>query len=441
MPSTLIRNATILTMNERVEVVTGAVSVRDGTIASIGLEPAAPHDVVINAGGQYLLPGFIQTHIHLCQTLFRGYADDLPLLQWLRTRIWPMEAAHTPASLRAAADLACLELLRSGTTTVLTMETVYDTDAVFDAVTATGIRAVIGKCMMDAATDDIPQRLREQTRRSIDEAVALHGHYDNSANGRIRAAFAPRFAVSCSRELLEAVAALSDRHRALVHTHASEQRDEVALIRRQTGVANIEYLQQAGLTTPRLNVAHCVQVDEHEQEILASEDVKIAHCPGSNLKLGSGIAPVTELLGRGACVSLGADGAACNNSLDMFHEMRLAAMLQTLRHRPGILPAVQVLRMATCNGARALGVDHLVGSIEVGKRADLILIDAAAPHLAPAPDPVSAIVYAARPTDVTLTMVDGEVLVRNQEAARLDAGEIAARASAEARALARRAGL
>ena len=441
MPSTLIRNATILTMNDRVEVVTGAVSVRDGTIASIGLEPAQPHDVVINADGQYLLPGFVQTHIHLCQTLFRGYADDRPLLEWLRTRIWPMEAAHTPASLRAAADLASLELLRSGTTSVLTMETVHDTDAVFDAVAATGIRAVIGKCLMDAATDDIPRRLREQTRRSLDEAVALHGHYDNSANGRIRAAFAPRFAVSCSRELLEEVAALSDQHRALVHTHASEQHDEVALIRRLTGAANVEYLQQVGLTTPRLNVAHCVQVDEREQEILADRDVKVTHCPGSNLKLGSGIAPVTELLSRGACVSLGADGAACNNSLDMFHEMRLAAPLQALRHRAGGLPAVQVLRMGTCNGARALGVDHLVGSIEAGKRADLILIDAAAPHLAPAPDPFSAIVYAARPTDVTLTMVDGEVLVRNQQPVRLDAREIAARARTEARALARRAGL
>jgi cytosine/adenosine deaminase-related metal-dependent hydrolase len=300
---------------------------------------------------------------------------------------------------------------------------------------------VIGKCMMDAAADDIPRRLREQTRHALDEAVALHQRYDNTANGRVRAAFAPRFAVSCSRALLEEVAALSHRHHALVHTHASEQRDEVAYVRRLTGVANVEYLQQVGLTTPRLNVAHCVQVDGREQEILAHEDVKVAHCPGSNLKLGSGIAPVTELLARGTCVSLGADGAACNNSLDMFHEMRLAATLQAVRHRPGSLPAVQVLRMATCNGARALGVDHLVGSIEVGKRADLILLDATAPHLAPARDPCATVVYAARPSDVTMTMVDGEMLVRNQQTARLDAAGIVAAADAEARALARRAGL
>jgi cytosine/adenosine deaminase-related metal-dependent hydrolase len=183
MSSTLIRNATILTMNDAMEVVSGAVSVRDGVIAGVGAEPTQPHDVVIDATGHYLLPGFIQTHIHLCQTLFRGYADDLRLLDWLRTRIWPMEAAHTPTSLRAAADLACHELLLSGTTTVLTMETVHDTEAVFEAVAATGLRAVIGKCLMDAASDDVPPRLRERTQRSIDEAVALHRRYDNTAVG------------------------------------------------------------------------------------------------------------------------------------------------------------------------------------------------------------------------------------------------------------------
>src|SRR5687767_16007327 len=148
-------------MNDGMDVVDGAVSVRDGRIVSIGAEPATPHDVTIDAGGAYLLPGFIQTHIHLCQTLFRGYADDLRLLDWLRTRIWPMEAAHTPASLRAAARLGCLELLRGGTTTILTMETVHDTDAVFDAVSATGMRATIGKCMMDAAAPEAPHRLHE----------------------------------------------------------------------------------------------------------------------------------------------------------------------------------------------------------------------------------------------------------------------------------------
>ena len=441
MSSTLIRNATILTMNDGMEVVGGAVSVRDGRIASVGAEPAGPHDTTLDAAGSFLLPGFVQTHLHLCQTLFRGYADDLRLMDWLRTRIWPMEAAHTPGSLRAAARLACLELLRSGTTSILTMETVYGTEAVIEATAETGIRATLGKCLMDETTADAPARLRENGRQALEENLALHQRYHGTANGRIRVALAPRFALSCSRELLEAVAAVSARDGTLVHTHASEQLDEIAMVRAATGQANIEYFDTVGLASPRLNVAHCVWVDAEEQVLLASRDVKVTHCPSSNLKLGSGIAPVPDLRARGICVSLGADGAACSNHLDMFGEMRLAATLQAMRCGPGSLSARDALWMATRSGARALGLDADIGSIEVGKKADLILIDAAAAHLAPAPDPFSAIVYAARPTDVSLTMVDGHILVRTQVAAQLDATEIARTARSEAAALVERAGI
>ena len=438
--STLIRNATILTMNDRFEVVDGAVSVRSGVIASVGPEPADPHETVVDAAGGFLLPGFVQTHLHLCQTLFRGYADDLTLMDWLRQRIWPMEAAHTPASLRASASLACMELLRSGTTSILTMETVHDTDAVFESVSASGIRATIGKCMMDA-NDEAPSRLREQTDRSLDESLALHRRWHDTANGRIRAAFAPRFAVSCSRALLEAVGELSARELALVHTHAAEQREEIEIVRRVSGQANIEYLADVGLVSPRLCAAHCVWVDAREQALLASADVKVMHCPGSNLKLGSGIAPVPELLAQGICVSLGADGAACNNHLDVFGEMRLAATLQAVRRHPGALTARQVLWMATRNGARTLGLEGEIGSVEAGKRADLILIDRDRPHLAPAPDPYSTIVYAARPDDVRMTMVDGVIVVRDFAPTRVDPEAVASEARNEARALAVRAGL
>jgi 5-methylthioadenosine/S-adenosylhomocysteine deaminase len=422
-------------------VVGGAVSVRDGRIVSVGAEPAAPHDIVIDAAGSYLLPGFSQTHLHLCQTLFRGYADDLRLMDWLRTRIWPMEAAHTPASLRAAARLACLELLRSGTTSILTMETVHDTDAVIEATAETGIRATLGKCLMDDTTPDAPARLREDGRRALDESLALHTRYDGSSNGRIRVALAPRFALSCSRELLEEVAALSARDNILVHTHASEQQEEIAMVRAATGRANIRYFDDVGLATPLLNVAHCVRVDEAEQALLAARDVKVTHCPGSNLKLGSGIAPVAELRAQGVNVSLGADGAACNNHLDMFGEMRLAATLQAMRRGPGTLAARDVLSMATRNGANALGRDAEIGSIEAGKKADLILVAASPAHMAPSPDPFSAIVYAARPTDVRLTMVDGAILVRDGAPVRLDEAEIALTAREQARRLAARAGL
>ncbi|MBA2306392.1 MAG: amidohydrolase family protein, partial [Acidobacteria bacterium] len=202
MPSTIVRNATILTMNDGLEIIEGAVGVRDGRIISVGPEPGGAWDQVIDAGGAYLLPGFIQTHIHLCQTLFRGFADDMPLLAWLKRCVWPMEAAHTPATLRASVRLASAELLLSGTTTVLTMETVHDTDVVFETLVETGLRAVVGKCMMDS-DGEVPRRLRENTLASIDESLAIKKRWDGAENGRLRAAFAPRFAVSCSRELLE----------------------------------------------------------------------------------------------------------------------------------------------------------------------------------------------------------------------------------------------
>ncbi len=393
---------------------------------------------VVNCGGNYVLPGFVQTHVHLCQTLFRGYADDLALLDWLKRRIWPMEAAHTPASLAASARLAAAELLLGGTTTVLTMETVHDTDAVFEALEPIGLRAVVGKCMMDADTA-VPSRLLEQTTASIDESLALHARWHGRANGRLRAAFAPRFAVSCSPALLESVAALSRERGVLVHTHASENRDEIALVRERTGMANVAYLTHLGLASPRLCLAHCVWVDEAEQQLLAHHDVKVLHCPGSNLKLASGIAPVADMRARGIAVSLGADGAACNNHLDMFSEMRLAAGLQAITRGPGALPARDVLAMATREGARALDLQDEVGSIEIGKRADLIVIDRDRPHLATAPDPISAIVYAARPSDVRMTIVDGAILVDDFRLTTADHAAIEADAAGQAKALAGRA--
>jgi 5-methylthioadenosine/S-adenosylhomocysteine deaminase len=422
-------------MNDAFEVVEGDVLVRDGRITAVGSLPAGiTADRVIDAGRAYLLPGFIQTHIHLCQTLFRGYADDLALLDWLKTRVWPMEAAHTPASLAAAARQAASELVRSGTTTVLTMETVHDTDAVFEALEPMGLRAVIGKCMMDS-DDAVPKRLLEQTARSIDESVAIAKRWHGRANGRLRAAFAPRFAVSCSRELLEAVAGLSREHGLIVHTHASENRDEIALVRSRTGRKNIDYLADTGLASERLCLAHCVWIDDAEQSLMAERQVKVLHCPGSNLKLGSGIAPVSEMRAKGISVSLGADGAACNNHLDMFEEMRLAAVLQAVRHQPGALTARDAVQMATREGARALGLDAEIGSIEVGKRADLIVVDG---H---GPDPYSTVAYACRGTDVRTVVVDGEVLVDNFRPSRWDAAEISRRARAEAGALAARANL
>jgi 5-methylthioadenosine/S-adenosylhomocysteine deaminase len=238
------------------------------------------------------------------------------------------------------------------------------------------------------------------------------------------------------------VGSLSGEHAMLVHTHASESRDEIDIVRQMTGgMNNLAYLASVGVASPRLCAAHCVWVDEAEQSLMAERDVKVLHCPGSNLKLGSGLAPVVEMRAKGISVSLGADGAACNNHLDMFEEMRLAAVLQSVRHHPGALTARDAVTMATREGARALGLEREIGSIEVGKKADLILIDRHQPHLALTTDPYSAIVYAARGTDVRTTIVDGQILIDDFRPTRWDPAQIAATAKAEATALAARASL
>jgi len=428
-------------MNDAFDVVPGDVFVRDGAIVAVGRVGDAAADRVIDVGGDYVIPGFVQTHVHLCQTLFRSFADDLPLLDWLRRRVWPLEAAHSPATLRASTRLAAAELLLSGTTTALTMETVHDTDVVFEALQAFGLRATVGKCMMDA-DDQVPARLREETQASIDESVAMHARWHGAADGRLRAAFAPRFAVSCSRKLLEAVASLSARDGALVHTHASESQAEVEVVRRLSGgLSNLEYLAATGLATPQLCAAHCVWVTDAEQAMMADRDVKVMHCPGSNLKLGSGLAPIVEMRERGICISLGADGAACNNRLDMFEEMRLAATLQAVRRGPGTLPAKDVMWMATRGGARTLGLEDRIGSIEAGKHADLAVVSRNRPHLQPDRDPWSTLVYAARGPDVRLVMVGGDLLVDDFSLVREDAQQIAAYARAASDELASRAAI
>jgi 5-methylthioadenosine/S-adenosylhomocysteine deaminase len=439
-----VRNAVLLTLNDRDDVLHGGLVVADGRIAATGPDAdrhPGPFVRDIDGRGGILLPGFVQTHLHLCQTIFRGLADDLVLLDWLQRRVWPLEAAHTPASIRASTRLASAELLRSGTTSVLTMETVHDTDVVLETLAETGLRATVGKCLMDRRQPGVPARLHEPTARALREGMELRTRWNGAADGRLRVALAPRFALSCTRELLEAAAALSEEHDVLVHTHASESQGELAIVQEETGLRNMAYLAAAGLASPRLCAAHCVWVDDAEQALMAERGVHVLHCPGSNLKLGSGIAPIVGLRERGVSVSLGADGAACNNRLDMFDEMRLAATLQAVRYGPGRLSARDVVRMATREGARALGLADDLGTLEVGKRADIQLVDVSLPHVAPGEDPWSTIVYAARGTDVRLVAVGGRLLVDEGTLVALDAAAIASEARVEARALVQRAGV
>jgi 5-methylthioadenosine/S-adenosylhomocysteine deaminase len=370
----------------------------------------------------------------------RGYGDDLGLLDWLRERIWPMEAAHTPESIYASARLGIAELMLGGTTAALTMETVRHTRQVLRAVQESGFRAVVGKCMMDQGRG-VPAELVERTDESLEESLALFEEWHGRDHGRIRCCLAPRFALSCSPKLLKEVARLSSEHGLIIHTHASESREEVQAVRQQTGRDNIEYLDAMGLLGPRTVLAHCVWATDGEIELICSRGASVAHCPSSNLKLGSGIARVAEMMERGVRVSLGADGAPCNNRLDMFTEMRAAGLLQKIRLGPGAMPANRLLRMATIEGARALGLDGEIGSIEEGKLADLVILRLDRPHLVPRPDLISTIVYSAEASDVETVMIEGNVVVRGGRLLAMDQQEVLEAAARESRLLAARAGI
>ncbi len=439
----LIKNGTLLVMDEAQSVIAGDLLIRDGRIAEIveGRGGGGAADTVIDAAGCAVLPGFVQTHIHLCQTLFRGAADDLALIDWLKKRVWPMEAAHTRESIRASALLGVAELIKGGTTCALTMETVNHTEEVFRVIEETGFRATVGKCMMDKGTD-VPAALHEETAASIRESLALLEKWHERGEGRIRYCFAPRFAVSCTRELLEQVAHLARERGVMVHTHASENRDEIAMVERETGQRNIAYLDSLGLSGPKVMLAHCVHLDDAEIETLARTGTHVSHCPSSNLKLSSGIAPISRLLAAGISISLGADGAPCNNRLDMFTEMRTAALLQKVLDGPESLPAPRVLRMATIDGARALGLEHEIGSLEIGKRADVAIINLNCLHSTPRPlDIVSSIVYSAQATDVETVIIDGRLLMRDRKLLTMDEREVIKEANQQAQALAERAGI
>src|SRR5437867_2766022 len=451
-PSELIlRGGDVLLQDVEWRVERGDVVVRDGRIAAVGwLDPKGSRGptgrkraetVVRDCTGCLVMPGLIQAHVHLCQTLFRGLGDDLRLEDWLARRIWPLEAAHTEETVYWSALLGAAELLLGGTTAILDMETVHHTGAAFEALERSGIRATAGKCLMDAHPEGAPLELAESTDTALAEAESLARRWHGAAGGRLRVCFAPRFVPSCSGPLLRAASELAELFGAQLHTHAAETIVERETVLRTTGLEEIAYLDSVGISGKRAALAHCVWVDQHEMARLARQGTNVVHCPSSNLKLGSGVARVPELLEAGCRVALGADGAACNNRLDVFAEMRLAALIQKPRLGADVLPAGRVLELATLGGARALGLEDEIGSIAVGKRADLIVLDLREPHVTPAgADPASRLVYAARASDVRDVFVDGRAVVLGHELMTAAIDEIAreaGRCAAELRRAAR----
>jgi 5-methylthioadenosine/S-adenosylhomocysteine deaminase len=409
-----IRGGTVVTMDPlRTVSVADIVVDDDGRIATLSEPDAnAPARDSIDASGLIVVPGLVQAHLHLCQTLFRGLAEDKPLLAWLREHIWPLEAAHDPDSLRASARLGIAELLLGGTTSILDMGTVHFTDALFEAAAETGIRYTGGKALMDAG-DGVPPRLLEPTAVALRESDRLAQEWHGREAGRLRYAYSPRFVLTASYDLLRSVGARARANHMLVHTHASEQREETDLVRKRFGAPNIQLLDNLGLADTNACFAHCVWPEPQEFDVLASGGASVVHCPSCNLKLGSGAAPIAEYLERGVNVALGADGAASNNRLDGWEEMRLAALLARLRDGPTALAAADVFELATIAGARALGIDLEVGSIEVGKYADLAVLDLQRAHASGPDDVYTRLVFSARASDVRLVTVGGKVVVKD----------------------------
>jgi cytosine/adenosine deaminase-related metal-dependent hydrolase len=430
----IFRGGTILTIDPQHRVLAGDVACQGGAIVQVGGDytPRTGDYTIVDCTGCIVMPGLVQAHVHTCQTLARGRADDLELLDWLRTVVWPYEAALDEAALTASAELACAELLLGGTTAILDMATVHHTGAVFAAAERSGIRATIGKAMMDAPDPQIPPGLRESTQASLDESAKLCARWHGAADGRLRYAYAPRFVLSCTDELLREVGQKARERGVRVHTHASESTGEIALVRQRFGKDNIAVLDDFGLLGDHCCIAHCVHLTADERRLLAARGAHVCHCPSSNLKLASGICPVPELVAAGVSVAIGADGAPCNNNLDGLLELRLTALLHKHRAGPRALPAPEVVRMATLGGAAALGLADQIGSLEVGKRGDVIAVDTTALHTVPTQGPWSAIAYAARAGDVRHVAVDGRIAVQGGVLHTLETPRVRERARAAA---------
>jgi cytosine/adenosine deaminase-related metal-dependent hydrolase len=366
----------------------------------------------------------------------------MELLDWLKLRIWPLEGSHDPESLYYSALLGCAECLRSGTTAIIDMGTVHYTESIFDAVLGAGIRYLGGKCMMDFGPE-VPGTLIDSSSNALDESMELYKNWDGRDNQRIHYAFCPRFVLSCTKALLLEIQRLSRQHRIPIHTHASENLAEVTAVQQMTGMRNVEYLDSLGMCSDKLILAHCIHLNEEEKDILISTNTNIAHCPSSNLKLASGIARIPELLARGASISLGADGPPCNNNLDMFQEMRLAALIQKPEHGPTSMRAETLVELATLSGARAMGLDKEIGSLEVGKKADIAIINLEGWHTRPqnAASAYTQLVYQAKSSDVYCTIVDGKVLMLNGRLKTIDENQLKSGVQDSFTRVARRSGI
>lgn len=417
---TLIYNALVLTLEPGgAPLRPGYVAVQGETIAALGQAASAadlpPARERFDARGGLVMPGLVNTHTHAAMTLFRGWADDLPLEQWLHEHIFPAEARWVDREfVYWGTLLAAAEMIRGGITTV--GDGYFFAEAARQAYIESGLRAVVGQGVLDFPVPGVPD-----PGDNLKVAAEFINSGPASAAGRVISTLFCHSPYTCSAATLQQAKALTGRHRVPFFIHLAETRQEVEAMRQQTGLSPVAYLEHLGILDSRTVAAHVIWINEADQEILGRRDVKLCHCPECNLKLASGVAPIPDLLRRGLCVGLGTDGAASNNNLDLFGEMSVTAKLhKVMRQDPTCLSAAVVVALATREGARVLGLETAVGTLTPGKAADLIVLDLAQPHLTPLYDPYSHLVYAARAADVRHVMVAGQWLLRERQFTTLD---------------------
>ena len=423
--SVLIKDAVIVSQDEKRRIFKGSIYIEDGIIKEISEKGLAIEaDFKISGNGKVVLPGLINTHTHIPMTLFRGYGDDMALEDWLKKRIWPAEARLDRDAVKAGTDLGLLEMILSGTTCYADMYFFEDTIA--ERTKKAGLRGFLGFSFLDFGTpeykkEELFSRCEDFIKRWINEEL-------------ITPVIAPHSSYTCSPETLMKCSELSKKYNLIIHTHCSETQQEIYDVKNRYGVRPLEQFERTGILGNRTLLAHCGWITKGEVKKIAMVGASVSHCPVSNMKLATGgYMPLPELIDEGANVSIGTDGAASNNTLDMFESMKFTALLHK-HHRwdPCIAKAQQVLDMATIGGAKALGIDGKIGSIEEGKVADIIVVDFKKAHLTPTHDVVSHLVYAVRSSDVVATIVNGKVLMIDRNVLTLKEDEVLESAQREA---------
>ncbi len=441
----LLYGGIVLAMDGRRTVLRGAeVLLSHGRIQAVGKALTAPADTrLVDISGCFLLPGLIQGHIHLGQTFFRGLGEGRRLLDWLRQRIWPFEATHDDESAYWCTLQGAVECLLGGTTCVQDIGLGPAAQGYLRALVDSRLRAIAGKCLMDTG-DGLPPSMLEETDLALASTEALGDLFDGAGGGRLRYALNPRFILSCSDDLWRGVAELAARRGWPIHTHALEQQDETELVRALKGGRDeIEYFDEAGVLAADLRIAHGVWLDSRHYPRLADRPFAVVHCPAANLKLGSGVADVVGLRRAGIRVGCGCDGAACNNGLDAFSELRLAAQLQQLKHGPDAFSGHDALDLMTRSGAVALGMGDEIGSVVAGKKADLVVLEGSRPEFwaADQADPHDIVAFGAHRGSVRHVFVGGEQLVEDGALAHLDLQQVRQGAAAARSAWVERAGV